>query len=65
MNITTLNTIGLDGRATLNICSLNVIGEIRRKKPSSGGGDAPEGYEVLMASDGAIEATDGVIYVKS
>lgn len=30
-----------------------------------GGDDAPDGYEVLMASDGAIEATDGVIYVKN
>lgn len=47
MNTTTLNVV------SLGVVSLNVIGEIRRKK-SPGGGDAPEGYEVLMASDGYV-----------
>ena len=61
MNIAKLNTV------SLNVVPLNGIAElIRKRKPSGGGGttpDVPAGYEVLMASDGAIEATDGVIYV--
>ena len=59
MNFSTLNTV------SLNAVPLNGIAELIRKRKPSGGGtspDVPAGYEVLMASDGAIEATDGVIY---
>lgn len=64
MNKVFLNVIRLNSE------NLNLVGSMRIGHHGSGGGDtpvvpdAPEGYAVFMAADGAFLAADGEFYVK-
>ena len=75
MNVKMLNHVSLDSDViikrgsgtTLNACSLNVIGEVWRRRnahrPPQQEGEAPQGYESLMVSEGELLCNDGAIYV--